>query len=269
MKKIKDKKLICIISVILGLSLILIISILLLVKELNQYKESSQVYTTLEELVVNKNVLEACNEDGIKENNIETSKNKISKDFDKLKEEAPDVIGWITQENTNINYPIMHTDNNDYYLNHLYNGIKNKSGSIYMDYENATDFNDYNTIIYGHNMNDGAMFASLLNYKNQEYFDTNKIINLILPNANYNIEIFSAFVANIEEVETEKSPWNIKWENYEKYSEWLNNMQKRSTVKTDTIVGPGDKVVTLSTCTNNGKNSRFIVMGKLVYLNEN
>lgn len=265
MKKIKDKKLICILAVIFGLSLILIVSVLLLNREIKQYSESSDAHKEIEKFII-KEETEISNENI--SSNEEFLENSFSVDFEKLKEEAPDVIGWIIQENTNINYPVMHTDNNDYYLNHLYNGTQNKTGSIYVDYENNPEFKDYNTIIYGHNMNDGAMFASLLEYQKQDYYDANKKINLILPNSNYEIEIFTAFVANPNEIGTEKSPWKLEWENYEEYSNWLTNMQNRSMIKNNVLITPGDKVITLSTCTANGKN-RFIVMGKLVYIGEN
>lgn len=261
MKKIKDKKLIRIILILFGLSLLVIISTLLLVREINQYSESSNIYKELESNIIKENKTEISNDQNA--NKTEDNSDKFSVDFDKLKEEVPNAVGWIMQENTAINYPIMQTNNNDYYLNHLYNGIRNKSGSIYMDYENSSDFKDYNTIIYGHNMNDGAMFASLLSYSKQDYYDANKSIILLTQDTNYNVEIFSAFIANPSEVETEKSPWNIKWENYEEYSKWLENMKNRSIIKTSIEVIPGDKVVTFSTCTADGKN-RFIVMGKLV-----
>ena len=87
-----------------------------------------------------------------------------------LKRDYKDVKGYIEIKGTNINYPIVQSTDNDYYLNHLPNGEKNKMGSIYLDYRN-NDFEDENTIIYGHNMNDGTMFSELENYKKQDYYE--------------------------------------------------------------------------------------------------
>lgn len=270
MRKIKDKKLISILLIVFGLSLIVIVSAILLIKEINQYSESSNIYKDLENNVIKEKKIQSSIENEFTNddiNKIEDNFDNFFVDFDKLKEEAPNVVGWIMQENTSINYPIMQTDNNDYYLNRLYNDIQNKSGSIYMDYENSSNFNDYNTIIYGHNMNDGAMFASLLEYQKQDYYDANKTMSLLTPDAKYIVEIFGAFIADTNEAGTEKSPWNLKWEKYEDYSNWLTTMQNRSLINTNVIVSSGDKIITLSTCTPTGKN-RFIVMGKLVYMNE-
>ena len=78
-----------------------------------------------------------------------------------LRQVNPDVIGWVMIPDTKINYPILQGTDNDYYLGHTWQGVKNSVGSIFMEYRNTPDFTDYNTILYGHNMNDGSMFANL------------------------------------------------------------------------------------------------------------
>ena len=98
-----------------------------------------------------------------------------------------------------LNYPVTHTDNNEYYLNHLYDGTYNKVGCLFADYENRADFSDRNTIIYGHNMRDGSMFALLNRYDEQSYFDTHRQMYLVTPKGGYVMEIFTAFAAKPEE----------------------------------------------------------------------
>ena len=90
--------------------------------------------------------------------NVLPSNNLI--DIDKLKNEYDEAIGYIEIPNTNISYPIMQGEDNNYYLKHLPNGDSNKIGSIFIDYRN-NEFNDQNTIIYGHNFNNGTMFIKL------------------------------------------------------------------------------------------------------------
>lgn len=184
-------------------------------------------------------------------------------DFEALKKNGPDIIGWITLPDSAINYPVTQTDNNEYYLRHLYDGTYNKAGCLFADYENQADFSDRNTIIYGHNMRDGSMFAVLNQYDGQPYFDTHRQMYLVTPTGGYVMEIFSAFAAKPAESGSDTSPWRLNWKDDGAYTTWLRAMAERSVVETDVSVTSSDKVLTLSTCTPGGA-SRFIVMGKLV-----
>ena len=95
---------------------------------------------------------------------IDPEVSPLNIDFAGLRAENSDLVAWIYQPGTVINYPIAYTDDNFYYLDHMYNGAMNANGTIFIDCRNASDFSDQNTCIYGHNMNDGSMFASLRNY---------------------------------------------------------------------------------------------------------
>ena len=142
----------------------------------------------------------------------------------------------------------------------------NKVGCLFADYENKADFSDRNTIIYGHNMRDGSMFAVLNEYDEQSYFDTHKQMYLVTPEGGYLCEIFAAFVAKPSESGSDTSPWRLSWKDDGAYTTWLTAMAERSVVETDVTVTSSDKVLTLSTCTPGGA-SRFIVMAKLVEVN--
>ena len=154
-------------------------------------------------------------------------------------------------------------DDNEYYLHHLYDGTYNKTGCLFADYENQADFSDRNTIIYGHNMRDGSMFATLNEYDEQSYFDEHPQMYLVTPDGGYICEIFTAFVAKPAESGSDTSPWRLSWKDDGAYTTWLSEMADRSVIETDVTVTSSDKVLTLSTCTPGGA-SRFIVMGKLV-----
>lgn len=90
--------------------------------------------------------------------------------FDILKSKNKDIVAWIYSEGTQINYPIVQSKDNDYYLRRLLDGTYNQGGTIFMDYRNNKNFEDYNTIIYGHNMKNNTMFGTLINYKKSRIF---------------------------------------------------------------------------------------------------
>lgn len=186
-------------------------------------------------------------------------------DFTALREAAPNVIGWLMQEDTAINYPITQTEDNDYYLTHLYDGTYNKAGCLFSDYENRADFSDRSTIVYGHNMRDGSMFASLNQYRKQSYYEAHPTMTLLTPEGGYVVELFAAFNASPKESGKNDSPWRLDFESDADFTVWLSAMTSRSLIQTETAVTASDKVLTLSTC--NGSGDRFIVMGKLTAVN--
>ncbi len=239
-----------------------------MVRDLNQYTESAGIYDELAENVKLPEQNEAPEEtEGEVETDGEDSNVVLpSVDFDALRENGPDIIGWLNLPDTVINYPVTQTDDNEYYLHHLYDGTYNKVGCLFADYENKADFSDRNTIIYGHNMRDGSMFAALNEYDEQSYFDTHKQMYLVTPEGGYLCEVFTAFVAKPSESGSDTSPWCLSWKDDGAYTTWLTAMAERSVVETDVTVTSSDKVLTLSTCTPGGA-SRFIVMAKLVEVN--
>ncbi|MEY8440692.1 class B sortase [Anaerotruncus colihominis] len=240
----------------------------LIVRDLNQYAESAGTYDGLAEHVGIPEQAAEPEEPGTEE---ETGREVSSVvlpvvDFEALRENGPDIIGWLNLPDTAINYPVTQTDDNEYYLHHLYDGTYNKVGCLFADYENQADFSDRNTIIYGHNMRDGSMFAALNEYDEQSYFDGHPQMYLVTPGGGYIVEIFTAFVAKPSESGSDTSPWRLSFKDDGAYTTWLTAMAERSVVETDVTVTSSDKVLTLSTCTPGGA-SRFIVMAKLVEVN--
>ncbi len=184
----------------------------------------------------------------------------VSIDFSKLLSQNEDVRGWIFNQNGVINYPILQGDDNDYYLDHLINGKKNVNGSIFMNYSNKGNFTDRNTLIFGHSMDNGTMFATLLRYKKQAYYDAYPAFYLYTPKGDYKIEIFSAYETGVDD-----DAYSIKFTD-EEFSKFISSAISKSKVKTNVTVGTSDKIVTLSTCAYSSKDARFVVMGKLVSL---
>ena len=181
----------------------------------------------------------------------------IEVDFENLKEKNKDIIAWIYSENTPINYPVVKTSNNDYYLRRLIDGTYNQAGTLFVDYKNSSDFSDYNTIIYGHNMKNGAMFGTLTNYSNQEYYDEHKEIFFFTEDKNYKIVVFAGFTTSSES-DIYKFP---KTSNTNE--KLINKAIKNSTFKSDIEVTSEDRIITLSTCSYSYENARYILLGVL------
>ncbi len=188
-------------------------------------------------------------------------------DFDALREAGPDIIGWLNLPDTEINYPVTQTVDNEYFLDHLCDGTYSEVGSLFVDYENQADFSDWNTIIYGHNMRDGSMFALLNEYDSQAFYEGHPKMYLVTPERGYEVEIFAAFAADPSESGSDASPWRLEWKDDGDYTTWITSMKERSLIETDVTVTGSDQVLTLSTCTPGGAE-RFLVMGTMTEVEE-
>lgn len=181
-------------------------------------------------------------------------------DFDSLREINDDVVAWLYCEGTAICHPVVQTYNNDYYLYYLFDKRENIMGCPFVDYENSPDFVDPNTIIYGHHMNDErqGMFADLVKYKDQAYYDEHPIFLLITPEKNYVIRIFAGYVA-----ETTQDCWRQTFIGRKDFKEWIDNNIALSCFKSDVVPTDKDRIVTLSTCDYDFKDARFVLYGVL------
>ena len=184
----------------------------------------------------------------------------IEVDFEVLWETNEDVVGWIYCEDTPINFPIVQAEDNDYYLSRLIDGTWNSSGTLFADYRNAADFSDSNTIIYGHNMKNKGMFGTLPNYKEQSYYDEHPLMWLLTPDGNYKVELIAGYVtSSTSEIysigKTEEEVLILAEQSIEK-----------STFASDFQVSQGDQFVTLSTCSYEYDNARYVLIGRLIPL---
>lgn len=184
---------------------------------------------------------------------------RFSIDFDSLQGVNEDICAWIHSPGTVINYPVLRGDDNDYYLKRLYTREKNYNGSIFMDYRNSPEFLDLNTVLYGHHMKNGSMFASIVEYRNQEYYEKHPIIDLYTPDMDYEIHVFSAYIAPAGDTYS-----TLFFNTREEHARFIDEITSLSDIKTDITVEPYDKIVTLATCTYEYDNARYIVHGKLV-----
>ena len=189
---------------------------------------------------------------------IEKEYSPITVDFEELKNTNPDIVAWIYQPETKINYPIVQGKSNQEYLRKLLNGKYNVNGTLFLDYQNSKDFSDFYSIVYGHNMKNKTMFGSLTGYKNQEYFDKNPYMYLLTPEQDYKIKLFMGLVTKAT---TDNIVFNSKLTD-ENLLEILNLIPK-STFKTNFIPTKTSNIITLSTCSYEYNSARYVVFGVL------
>ena len=200
-------------------------------------------------------------EDVFTKNKTEENTEKTIIDWDKLSNINTDIIGWIKINDTNIDYPILKDTDNLKYLKHSFDGKYNNNGSIFT--LNNNPFQDYETVLYGHNMKSGIMFSELGKYMNKEFFDKHSSFEIYTKNQNYKATVFSCYSIGINKEEN-----NIKLLDFEEQVEYYKKASKYSVDN----VGEIKKIVKLSTCSylNNHTtptDQRYYTVAKLEKVN--
>lgn len=175
--------------------------------------------------------------------------------MDMIRKMYPDTAGWLNIPETKINYPVMKTTNYSYYLDHLPNGEYNRNGSLFLDYNNPTDFSGRLNIIYGHNMNSGQMFGTLSNYKLQSYYETHPSMILTTESENHTVDILYS-------VALTDGMWRERGFMYEKnLDDLLTYMGEHSLIDTPVTINETNKYLVLSTCSFDFDDGRFVIIG--------
>ena len=178
-------------------------------------------------------------------------------DFDRLREISADAVAWLFAPDMNINYVIAQTDNNDYYLRRLLDGTYASGGSLFVDYRCSADFSDWNTVIYGHQMNNGTMFGELANYRDPAYYEEHPVMYLYVPGKRYKLELIAAYLTDIYDIVYTVPSTKVLW------NEIIYQAGRESSFDPGITVGREDKLVTLSTCAYDYDNARYVVIGRL------
>lgn len=181
----------------------------------------------------------------------------VTIDFDYLHQQNEDVAGWIYCEGTPISYPVLQSNDNSYYLYRLLDGTDNPSGSLFLDFRNQFDMSDWNSIIYGHNMHDGSMFASLNEYKKQDYYEEHPTMYFMTPEKAYRVELIAGIFGKADSTFYD---FPVDEEDRDAVVQgWLD----QSTFETKAEILPDDRFITLSTCTYEFDSARYVVIGAL------
>ena len=185
---------------------------------------------------------------------------QYEKVFSTLQEINKDTVGWLTVNNTRIDYPVVQAKDNDYYLRRDYYQNKNRHGWIFMDYRNNPDELNENTIIYGHNLANQTMFGTLRYALNSYWYkkSANQIITFNTPNENMKFQIFSIYT-----IPTTNDYLDITFPTTDAYQTYIDLVKGRSIYDFNIEVTTDDKILTLSTCAN-GNDKRLVIHAKLI-----
>lgn len=181
---------------------------------------------------------------------------------EKLKEQTQELctnidnsIGWINVPETEINYPVMYSGDNDFYLHRAVDGSYLRVGSIFLDYRCNSDFTSRINILYGHNMSDGSMLADVMKFIDSSYFDSHNYGWLSTPNAVYKIDFFSVSQPeNYDDFYDVNSDINL----------WLESLRENSFIWRNIGISEEDRFISLSTCTGSEGISRTVLTGRIL-----
>lgn len=179
----------------------------------------------------------------------------ITVDFKALQAKYPDVVGWLYCANTGLNYPIVQTaeEGGEYYLYRDIDGSSNKNGTVFLDWQCSSNFTSQNNLVYGHNMKTGRMFAPIVKYRDQSFYDAHPYMYLYTPNQLYKVNLFAGMV----------TPHDSTVYSYSLSSDYIKECIANSTFKSN-VGTPTGNILTLSTCAYDFDNARYVVMGEMV-----
>jgi sortase B len=178
--------------------------------------------------------------------------------FKELLDINKDVVGWIKIPGTKIDYPVVQGDNNQFYLNHDINKEISSHGSIFMDYRSSHD-EELNTVIYGHNMKDGSMFAGLSQYKKADFYEKNPYIEYDSLGQSMKWQIFSVYIYQLND-----DYFKVYFNDSKEYYQYLDEIIFKSIYDTGVVVTQEDKILTLMTCSYETNDSRIVIHAKRV-----
>ena len=250
MKK-KSKKIILLTYFIL-VSLI-IISVIYIIKEFYWKKEAEEETKIIDTIEVDESKVTK-----------ETTKKMIQ--VKSLKQENSDIVGFLEIENTNISYPVVQGNDNEYYMTHNYKKEKSKNGSIFLDKDYDWNIVENNYLIYGHNLNNGTMFQELLKYENENYYKEHPTILFTTIDEEQTFDIISVFKSKVYYTSDNvfKYYFFINPKTEEKYNDYIKNIKQESLYKIEKTANYGTQLITLSTCSYHVKDGRFVIVGAKV-----
>ena len=225
---------------------VMIVSGIMILKWVKENKQSQDIIENISE---NINIDE--NIDSIEKYNI---------NFEELKQINSDVVAWLKVNGTNIEYPVVKTTNNDYYMTHSFDKSNNSAGWVFMEFKDRFDGTDNNTIIYAHNRRDGSMFGTLKNIFTEEWQNDkeNFIIPFITENEKKEYQVFSIY-----KIESEDYYITSNFETDNEFKKFIDTIKSRSVKDFNVDVNTEDNILTLSTCANNNKY-RVVLHAKML-----
>ena len=182
----------------------------------------------------------------------------LQTDLSALREINGDVVAWVDIPDTELSYPVLQAEDNQYYLKHTWQKEKNGGGSIFMECTCTPDFSDFRTILYGHRMRNDSMFGTLKYYAEQDFWAEHPRVYVVTDDSVYVYDIFSAFEAGIREI-----VYRLDIEESGLEEEFIRFCLDGSVIDSGIVPESTDKILTLSTCTGNGHATRWVIHGVL------
>lgn len=195
----------------------------------------------------------------------EDAQNEVIDTVKELQNENADVKAWIKINDTNINYPVVQTNDNDYYLYRNYRKENSNYGSIFIDKNSDIENTNSNIIMYGHNMKDGSMFGDLLKYEDEEYYNNHKYIEFVTNTNSSTYEIIAVFKSRIfykNEKDVFRYYYYTDLDTEEDYNYYIDNCKQLSLYDTGVNAEYGEQIITLITCEYSSENGRMVVVAK-------
>ena len=192
--------------------------------------------------------------------NIDTV-DKYNIDFDSLKQKNSDTIAWLKVNGTDIEYPVVKTTNNDFYMTHSFNKSYNSAGWVFMNYKNKFDGTDNNMVIYAHNRRDGSLFGTLKNILTEDWQNNsaNYAIPFITEDEKAEYQVFSVY-----RIEKEDYYITTNFGNDSEFQKFIDKIKSRSVKDFNVNVDTQDHILTLSTCADNNKYRVVLHAKKIV-----
>ena len=182
-------------------------------------------------------------------------------DFNSLVQANGDIFAWISIPGTDIDYPVVHCDDNEYYLSHNALNEESKSGAIFSDMQNTRGFTDPLTVLYGHRMKNGSMFAELHKFEDEAFFQQNNKIEIYTPVGQWEYEIFAAYRTDNANI-----LYGRDFHDKEAYRQYLDGVMNIHDLKANLSgaqLTPDDYILTLSTCVEGEEDQRYVVQAVL------
>ncbi len=191
---------------------------------------------------------------------------EVLEEYQTLYNKNKRLIGWLKIDDTNIDYPVMQTTNNEYYLDHNFNQEYDKNGSLFLDKDCDVVHRNTNLIIYGHHMKSGRMFGNLNSYSSREYGEKHSRIQFdtIYEKGTYEVMyVFRSRIYNEDEVVFKYYQF-LNADSAVEFDSYMQEMAALSLYDTGVTASYGDELLTLSTCDSSETDGRFVVVAKKV-----
>lgn len=246
-EKKQDMSLLILQAVRAVMALAFLVLLVLIGYHLYEYRKGDQIYNKIGETAAADKTEEATGGEAVAKDSREI-------DFEALRDVNPDCVAWIYGCDGEIDYPVVLSKDDTYYLTHTISGEVNRAGSIFIDQYAEEPFGEFQTILYGHNMKNGSMFHALMNYRNPEYRDDHQTVTVCLAEETKTYRIFAAYYGYYSDL-----PVYDVIETQEERKAYIARIKELSLYDTEVEVSAGDQLLTLVTCEYSGEDYRMVV----------